>query len=458
MAGTPDFCGCDTTLPPAAVDPWNRTIRAFLAHAAATPDHLAATFAAAPDFAQGHAVKGLFCLLLGRSELVQTAREAAASAHAAAARILPNQREQVYLDALDAWLAGKPSRAAQAFEHLLATTPCDALAMKMVQAIRFVLGHPRHMRRSIEMLLPHWGSGHPALGYLKGCHAFALEETGEYEAGEKAGRAGLLLAPDDAWGLHAVAHVYDMTARAEDGLYWMKDQTDAWAHCNNFRYHVWWHIALMHLDLGQIDAALDLYDREIRKDHTDDYRDISNGASLLARLEVEGVNVGDRWEELADISERRAEDGTLAFADLHYLLSLIGGNRPDAIRTLMARMSRDAARAETEAERIFERPGLSAARGLEAYGEGKYMNAFVNLVSARTEMQNIGGSHAQRDVFERLTIEAAIRGGTLDCAEALIRDRVTKRGGAEDGYSARRLALIAEAREGAAAKRSKALA
>ena len=358
---------------------------------------------------------------------------------------------------MDAWLAGKPSAAAETFENHLILNHCDALAMKMVQAIRFMLGHPRHMRRSIEVLMPRWND-HPALGYLKGCYAFALEETGDFAQGEKAGREGLLLAPDDAWGLHAVAHIYDMTARAEDGLYWMKDQTQAWAHCNNFRYHVWWHIALMHLDLGQIDAVLDLYDREIRKDHTDDYRDISNGASLLSRLEIEGVDVGNRWEELADISARRAEDGTLAFADLHYLLSLIGGNRPQAITTMLSRMSRDAARAASEADRIFDRPGMSAANGLEAYGEGKYAEAFVNLVSVRSEMQNIGGSHAQRDVFERLTIEAAIRGGMLDCAEVLILDRVAKRGGAEDGYSARRLALIGEARDSSTASRAKVMA
>ena len=73
------------------------------------------------------------------------------------------------------------------------------------------------MRRSAERLLPVW-RGHPAEGYLLGCHAFTLEETGDYAAAEAAGRAGLALAPDDAWGLHAVAHVYDMTARAGQGL------------------------------------------------------------------------------------------------------------------------------------------------------------------------------------------------------------------------------------------------
>ncbi|WP_112321103.1 tetratricopeptide repeat protein [Oceanibium sediminis] len=446
MAGTTDFSGCETSLPVTAIEAWNATIRGFLAHAAATPDHLAATLSAAPDFAQGHAVKGLFCMLLGRAEMTQTARDCANAATLAAAKSPPTPREQVYLDALHDYLAGFPSQAASRFEELLLSAPRDALAMKMVQAIRFVLGQPQAMRASLELVMPAWGD-HPALGYLKGCHAFALEETGDTEAAERSGREGLLLAPDDAWGLHAVAHVYDMTARAEDGLFWLSGQTGAWEHCNNFRYHVWWHIALMHLDLGQIEEVFALYDREIRADKTDDYRDISNAASLLSRLEVEGISVGHRWEELADLAERRSGDGSVVFADLHYLLALVGGGRVSATKAMVQRMSQDAARYQTEMQRITDHPGMSAANGLEAYGEGRYAEAFLNLNAARADMQLIGGSHAQRDVFERLTVEAALRGGFLDAAEALLRDRTRNRGGAEDGYSARRMAFIAATRE-----------
>ena len=445
MGATTDFSGCETTLPPEAIPHWNATVKGFLAHAAATPEHLGRVFETAPEFAQASAIKGLFCLLLGRSELVDTARDCAIQAARLAADSPPNAREQVYLDALTDWLGGKPSSAAARFEALLQDHPQDALAMKLVQAIRFILGQPQLMRRSIEEILPAW-SDHPALGYLKGCHAFALEETGEYAAGERAGREGLLLAPDDAWGLHAVAHVYDMTGRAADGLFWLSEQTSAWEHCNNFRYHVWWHIALMHLDLGQIDEVFALYDQEIRKDRTDDYRDISNAASLLSRREIEGVDVGDRWDELATIAMARTGDGSLVFADLHYMLGLIGGNRSGAIKTMLARMSRDAARFETEVDRLMETPGLSAANGLEAYGEGRYAEAYVNLASVRPDMQKIGGSHAQRDVFERLTIEAALRGGMLDSAERLLSERTQARGGAEDGYTGRRLAAIDAAR------------
>ena len=142
----------------------------------------------------------------------------------------------------------------------------------------------------------------PARGYILGCHSFSLEETGDYQLSESAGRQGLELAPDDAWGLHAVTHVYDMTANAKSGIEFLSGRESAWSHCNNFRYHVWWHKALMHLDLGDIESVLHLYDAKIRSDKTDDYRDISNATSLLSRLELHGVDVSDRWEELADIS------------------------------------------------------------------------------------------------------------------------------------------------------------
>lgn len=441
MTISTDFSGCETTLPAAAIAPWNQTIRRFLAHAADTPAHLAQTLDLAPDFALGHATRGLFCMLLARSEMTETAREALADAKRGHAG---TERERAYIAALEAWLSGKPSLSVAELEAVLETHPRDALAMKLVQAILFMLGKPAEMRASLERIMPDW-AGHPALGYLKGCYAFTLEETGDYTAAETAGREGLLLAPDDAWGLHAVAHVYDMTARAEYGLAWLNKRKGAWEHCNNFRFHVWWHMALMHLDLGEIDEVFALYDSKVRFERTDDYRDISNGASLLCRLELDGYDVGDRWEELADISERRTSDGCLAFADLHYLLALIGDKRRGGIETLLSRMAADAHAKETEIQRVMAHPGLSEAQGLEAYGEGAYAEAFVNLMAGRKDLQSIGGSHAQRDVFERLTIEAALRSGYLSRAEALLQERTAKRGGMRDGYTDRRLELIAAA-------------
>ncbi|QFT94872.1 hypothetical protein FIU86_18625 [Roseovarius sp. THAF9] len=430
-----------------AVEAWNDTMLGFLAHAAVTPEHLGKVLEVEPDFALSHAVKGMFYVLLGRHELLQTAHEAHAAALAALENVGATARERKYVDALGVWLDGRPSNAIALLEEVLTAQPQDALAMKLSHALRFVLGDANGMRRSIERVLPAYGPDHAARGYLLGCHAFALEETGDYEKAEIAGRQALWMAPDDAWGLHAVAHVHDMTANAAKGLDWLTGREAAWAHCNNFRYHVWWHKALMHLDLGQVDAVLNLYDTQIRSDRTDDYRDISNATSLLMRLELEGVNVGNRWEELSEICANRTEDGCLIFADLHYLMALTGDKRPGATSRMLQRIAQDA-KSNCEMGSRMSDPGVAAAQGLEAFGDARYDAAFLKLAQARDGMQRAGGSHAQRDVFERMTIDAGIRAGYLDQAEAILDDRQSKRAGREDGYAAARRALIASGRGG----------
>ena len=427
----------------AAVREWNAMISAFLAHGAMTPVHLGKLLEIAPDFAAAHALKGLFYALLGRREVMHEAQIALACAEALESGA--NARERSLIVALRHFLAGNPSAAITAIEATLATAPTDTLAMKLSHALRFVIGDGPGMRQSVEKVLSTYDDDHPGRGYLLGCHAFALEETGDYARAALTGRAALTLAPDDAWGLHAVTHVYDMTADARGGLDWLEGREAAWIHCNNLCFHVWWHKALMLLELGRMDEALDLYDTHIRSEKTDDYRDISNATSLLSRLELEGVDVGRRWEELADLSEKRTEDGCLIFADLHYLLALTNDCREGAIARMMARLAADAARSGTEIERLMAVPGLNAARGLEAFGDGDYGTAFAALARARPHMQRAGGSHAQRDVFERLTIDAGLRAGQLTDAKAILADRMARRGGYEDAYAAARRDLIARA-------------
>jgi len=445
-----DIFGQATALPAGpAMDSWNATQRAFLAHGAATPNHLAATLAVAPDFALGHAVKGMFYLLLGRRELLPISAEAHAAACASLTRGSASARERGLVAALGMWRDGNIDGTLARFAALLEAAPDDTLTLKLDHALRFVMGDAPGMRHRIEAALPAHGADHPGRGYALGCHAFALEETGSFAQAQAAGLSALSISPDDAWGLHAVAHVHDMTGDAVGGLGWLSGREAAWAHCNNFRYHVWWHKALMHLDLGQTAEVLALYDDEIRAERTDDYRDISNATSLLMRLELDGVDVGARWAELADLAERRTEDGCLIFADLHYLLALVADKRAAAVTALIGRLHRDARRQSSQMHRAMARPGLSAAAGLSAFGEGRYDVAFLNLARARQTMQAAGGSHAQRDVFERLTIDSGIRAGYLDEAQSVLAQRTARRGGCEDGYAAARRILIAAGRDAA---------
>ncbi|WP_299732042.1 tetratricopeptide repeat protein [uncultured Tateyamaria sp.] len=440
-----DICQSPVSLEdPALLAEWNGMIRAFMAHGTATPNHLGAVLSGAPDFAMGHAAKGLFSLMMGRKELNAVAREAGQTAVAALAASGGSPRERLWVRALGEWLEGRPSGAIAAMERILVDHPTDTLSAKVSHAIRFILGDGVGMRASIENVLDAH-KGHDLEGYVLGCHAFTLEETGEYDAAEAAGLKGLQLAGDDAWGLHAVAHVYDMTARPDHGISLIENNCSAWDHCNNFRYHVWWHKALLHLDRGETDIVLAIYDAQVRADKTDDYRDMANATSLLMRLELEGVNVGPRWDELADLAQNRTDDGCLVFADLHYMLALGGAGRSDAQEAMTLRFAQDAMRTGEMPARVAN-PGKAALAGLNAFAEGRYDLAFQNLAAARPAMQTIGGSHAQRDVFERMTIDAGLRAGMVDATEALIEDRIARRAGVLDRFATTRLASIGEAR------------
>ena len=441
-----DICDAAVSLKSdATLADWNGMVRAFLAHGTQTPVHLGNVLSAEPDFAMGYAAKGLFCMMLGRSEMMDVARDSGLRALENLRNGQASNREKLWVRALGEWLAGRPSGAIAAMEDVLTENPRDTLTAKVSHAIRFILGDRFGMRSSIERILDAHGTDHALRGYVLGCHAFTLEETGEYEAAEQAGLLGLQHAPDDAWGLHAVAHVYDMTARPDQGILLIENNNAAWEKCNNFRYHVWWHKALLHLDRGEFDLALDLYDTEIRADKTDDYRDISNATSLLMRLELEGVKVGGRWQELADVSETRSADGCLVFADLHYMLALGAAGRKDASSGMTGRYAIQATKQGEMPARVKD-PGVAAMTGLEAFSEGRYDEAFANLCVARPTMQTIGGSHAQRDIFERMTIDAGIRAGRFDQAEALLADRMERRGGNEDRFASTRFQSLTETR------------
>ncbi len=442
--GRNDLYGYELAVSDAAgLQAWSDLNRAFLSHGRTTPDHLNALLENSPQCAIAHACRGLFSALLGRRELLSAARDAHTKALGALGSDPTNDaRARAYVDALGAWLAGKPMQAAETLDTMLATYPRDAMAIKLSHSIRFVMGDAGGMRRTLEMVLPEATDPSNAMrGYIQGCYAFALEETGDQLSAERVGRGAVQIARDDAWGLHAVAHVYDMTARAGQGVDWLESREASWTHCNNFRFHVYWHLALFYLDMGDYARVLDLYDSEIRSEHTDDYRDISNGASMLMRLELEGVDVGNRWEELAALSATRVDDGCVVFADLHYMLSLIGGDREDATDQLLTRMAHTGRAGTGEMDAVCRHPGVDAATGLAAFREGHYRRAFNHLQASLPAMQTVGGSHAQRDVFQRVTVEAGIRSGQFHEARQLLMERARRRGGV-DAYTDRRLVMI----------------
>ncbi|MBM3522789.1 MAG: tetratricopeptide repeat protein [Alphaproteobacteria bacterium] len=315
----------------------------------------------------------------------------------------------------------------------------DALAAKLAHQIRFMVGDVMGMHRAGTRTLARLPAEHPARGYLIGCVAFATEELGAFRDAERLAREAAALNADDVWAIHAVAHVLEMTGRAEAGARWIEAQRPNWQGCGNLRFHLAWHLALFELELGRRERALELYDQEIRAHRTDDYRDIANAVSLLGRLELEGVEVGTRWEELADLSTARVDDDAVVFARLHYLLALLRAGRARPAAALIESMRRSAASVVREMDGVARHPGLAIARALEAFEFGRYAEAAALLEAADGRLGALGGSIAQRDLFQRHAVEASLRAGRGELAAELIGRRRALRGGVLDGFAAIRI-------------------
>jgi tetratricopeptide (TPR) repeat protein len=297
---------------------FDRTVLAYLKYRVDTPDHLRQTLAADPDFGLAHCLKGYFAMLSYKQANVPVAAEAAHAARQFSATA--TAREQAHVAALDAWVAGDLDRALAAWEAILAEHPTDVLALRLAHFNNFWLGRPRDMAASVERVLPGWGRELPGYGTLLSCRAFALEECGDYAGAEPAGRAAIAIDPGDVWGTHAVAHIMEMQGRHREGIAWLDELERHWAGRNNLLHHLWWHRALFHLERDEVDAVLALYDRRFRdlaspltQAQPDLYIDVQNAASMLFRLERRGIDVGDRWSEIADKAEQRIGDCLSAF-------------------------------------------------------------------------------------------------------------------------------------------------
>lgn len=406
-----------TTRSGVAAEALEAAVMALLGQKAAAGERLAAALAADPMLVAGHAMAGFAQMIAARGDLAAEARRSLARARAALQARGGTPRERALVQALAAWAeGGDMERAAAGLEAIVQEQKRDVLALRLAHGIRFMLGDAPAMRDAIEQALPHWDASLPGHAHLLGCHAFALEETGEPERAEAVGRRAVAMEPSDLWGAHAVAHAMGAQGRMREGLAWLRWLEPHLAGGSNFVRHVHWHRALFHLALGENDAALALHDEKVWDTPGDDVRDLMNAASLLWRLEAAGVTVAAwRWEGLADAAARRVGEHAWAFADLHLVLCLAGAGRREALARMLASL---AARAGTEADsqaRVHAAVGLAAARGVAAAVAGDPAEGARLLDAALPRLHETGGSHAQRALFVAMRdgAAAAVRAAAL---------------------------------------------
>src|SRR6478672_2000536 len=378
---------------------------------------------AAPDFAMAHLGKAwVFTvandpgLLTQAAALVETARP-----------LRLNEREQAHLAALSHLVQGARAAAVAVLDRHLMEFPFDLVAHQGAALTDGFLGRFHWVRDRSARALPFWSKDQPGYGTLLAIHGFGLEEAGDYTRAEDESRAAAELEPLSFWPHHTVAHVMEMTGRPEDGLGWMVAREPYWSAPENVtQVHIWWHKSLFHLELGQYDAALALYDGPLLHTLRPLALNLCNASALLWRLDTLGCDVAGRWRDLLAQWEGHADGRCLMFIDLHAAMAELGSGQ-EALAERRLGWMRETASSGAEGASCYREVGIPLVEGLMAFHRGAYERAVTLLQPARLDLWRIGGSHAQRDIVDWTLTEAAVRGGLRDVALAMANERLDAR-------------------------------
>jgi tetratricopeptide (TPR) repeat protein len=301
------------------------------------------------DFAAAHALRADLAVMSSEQGALPLIQESLAAFERIGGRA--TAREQAHVASARAWLEGRFELAAQSYGAIAIEHPRDLIALQAGHVIDFYLGDSILLRDRIAQALPYWNHEAPGYGYLLGMHAFGLEETGNYARAEDVGRHALALDARDPWAVHAVQHVFEMQGRIHDGVEWLNATAPNWAD-SALAFHNWWHLALHQLELGDIPAALDVYDRLVHPKETVVALELVDASQLLSRIALRGGTVGSRWQSLADCWAQTGEGGFYVFNDLHALLAFAFAGREQDTRRMLSALEKSAHGTGTNAENV----------------------------------------------------------------------------------------------------------
>jgi tetratricopeptide (TPR) repeat protein len=409
---------------PASLAPFEAALSDVLGYTGDPIGRIEAALAQDPMLVLGHLLRAHTFLFALQPSFLGKADESIARAEALAGRATP--RELLHLAAAKAWRAGELTRACAAFDAVLEDHPRDLLALMFGHQADFFAGRTSALRTRPERALSAWSPDLPGFGYVQAMLAFGLEEAGAYAAAEALGREAVARNPKDVWGIHAVGHVLEMQGRDEEGIAWYGEREADWAPGCYFAVHNAWHLALYHVDREDAEAALAVYDRLIRPGPRSILLNLGDAAALLWRLHLAGVEVGGRWEEVADLMARHALARLHTFDDVHLALALAGAGRGFALAELLGSLAAVAG-GEGEYARRTRLVGLPVARAAAAFAHGAYGDTVRELLAVRPHAALMTGSDAQRDVLELTLIEAALRDRQQSLAEGLLAARLRRK-------------------------------
>ncbi|MGH2585009.1 MAG: tetratricopeptide repeat protein [Dehalococcoidia bacterium] len=407
-------------------------------------------------------------IALARSEqfrgLIPQARERAARARALTDGVTPREQRHVETIATAIEQGGGPVALAAVKEHI-AQYPRDAFVLSQASGVYGLIGFSGRQDRNEEQyaLLDGVVDAYGDDWWFLSAYGFACTELFRVEEGRRLVERSLQIYDRNAHGAHALGHVFYETGDAAGGVAFLDPWIATYDRTAQLHGHLSWHLALFELAAGNAGRVMELYERNIgpRGAQSAPLGILADSASLLWRCDLyawgsrgrslrpEGVGEPSglalersegfpnseasqghslRWDEVRDLAARAFPRPGITFADVHAALAYAAARDQELLDRLTAGL-----RERAEEGKLPAGEGVvSLVQGIAAFARKDYDETVRQLEPVADQVIRIGGSHAQREVFEDTLLEAYLRTGRDAQAETLLRERLERRPSSRD--------------------------
>ena len=404
----------------AAAESYRKFVDAMLSSSDGIEAHLARAQAADEGFALVRI--GDAYLRLGDGDLVGAKERAAAAVELAAGA---TRREQHHIATVAAFVSGDHARSTELVKEHVEDFPLDAL-MVFIAQFRLSFSGRRTWKQEIstltESVAPHYD---PEEWSMLGLRAFRAEEERDLDGARDLAERSLDLYPENARAAHVLAHTYFERAEHEAGYRFLDEWLASHHPQRVFGGHLWWHVALHQLGVSDREGACRTLRTGIAEAGRVPFR-VPDAASLLWRMDLYGFEADQAdWQAASDFAAEVVTAPRFAFVDAHVVLAHAGARRTDRLTQFRTQLENQAA----AGNRLVKEVVLPLAAGISAFADRDSAGAVRELgpLVASGDLVRLGGSNAQREVFEDTLIVALVDSGEGRAALSLLDQRLARR-------------------------------
>jgi uncharacterized NAD(P)/FAD-binding protein YdhS len=366
-----------------------------------------------PGFALAHAALAMLGHEAGAPADVATCLGAAR----AAVRQRGDDRERSLVEVIGRRVTDARRSGAQALKAHISSYPRDVLAVSAaVPTIAFsgVTDLQQEAWELVEGLAPAYGDHWWFISLL----AFTRQDQSRFEEAGLLAESALACEPASGHAVHAQTHVMYETGQHEEGRAWLDHWITETGRSAGFRAHFAWHAALHELALGDFGAVRRRYETHLAPPAVTGVRALIDSASLIWRWQL-----GD-WNTIPDemppppvksvievIPSALLYTPQTPFIALHAAIALVADNDRLGLEVLRRHCQ--------NAPDPSMGSVVAVCDALTAICEQEWSTAWQLLEGLLPGLVNLGGSAAQREVFQEALLYCLVKDGQHQLAQEL---------------------------------------